>query len=806
MHVRAFSGDKTANVGRPRDRAARSRSRMLVCAALAAIAAVVAVDIRTFASEPVADKQAVGPSKQWAFQPLSDTQPPSVQASDSAATPVDAFLIHRLETAGLGFSPPADRVTLMRRLHMDLIGLPPQPADVQAFLADTAPDAYERLVDRLLASPHFGERWGRHWLDAVGYTDTVGFDTDATNLILSEGKWRYRDWVINAFNSDKPYDRFVTEQLAGDELAPWRTSEHYTPEIVDSLIATGFLRTARDYTHEPESTIPLNYYEVLHDTVEIVGSSLLGLTLNCARCHDHKFDPLTQHDYYSVMALLTPSYNPGDWRVVMPYKDRADDRTLPDVSPADKAVIDEHNQRVDDQIAGLRERIEHLRQPARDKLLETRLAALPEAIRQDVRTAFAAPPDQRGEVQRYLSEKFGDLQKFADSDIEPLVTEEERAAVSAVEAEIATTTSGKRSYGKIQALFEVGTPPATHLLVGGDFTTPSDEVAPGFLSVLTMADGANLAPGATPPDSPATGSGRRLALAQWLTQPDAPPAALLARVMANRVWQHLFGEGLVSTPENFGAQGSPPTHPELLDWLSGRFIAEGWRVKPLVKLLVTSHAYRQSSRADADAAGAVADPQNWLLWRMRLRRLESEVIRDSVLAVAGTLSSIMGGPPVLLRSKTDGAVEVDPDKLENPDDGFRRSVYLLTRRAYNDSLLTVFDQPVLATTCQRRDASAVPLQSLTMLNSGLLLAQSARVAERVKATAGSDPAAQVQAAFRLILVRDAEDEEATLSQSHLAELTEKLRAGGMDQEKAASEALAQLCHTLLNTSEFLYVE
>ena len=265
----------------------------------------------------------------WAFQRLSRPAAPSIKHGDQARTALDAFLLAKLEAKGLNYSRPADRVTLIRRAYLDLWGQPPTPDQVDAFLADQHPDAYERLLDGLLASPHFGERWGRHWLDVVGYADTVGFDIDATLIIQSEGKWKYRDYVITAFNHDKPYDRFVVEQLAGDELVDWRNAKTFTPAIRESLIATGFLRTARDESHEPESNIPLIYYGVLQNTVEIVSNSLLGLTLNCCRCHNHKFDPIPQRDYYQLMALFTPAYNPRDWRPVYPWKPEVSDRGLP---------------------------------------------------------------------------------------------------------------------------------------------------------------------------------------------------------------------------------------------------------------------------------------------------------------------------------------------------------------------------------------------------------------------------------------------------------------------------------------------
>ena len=271
----------------------------------------------------------------WSFRPLSPPPAPRVADSARVRTPIDAFLLSRLEAQGLSFSPDADAPTLVRRAYLDLLGLPPSPEEIDAFLSDDRPGPFNRLVDHfLLSSPHFGERWGRHWLDVAGYVDTVGFDTDATNIITSEGKWLYRDYVIRAFNQDRPYDRFLTEQLAGDELYDWRRAEHFTPEVREALIATGYLRTARDMTHEDVGVIPQNFFGIMHDTIEIVGTGLLGLTINCARCHSHKFDPIPQEDYYRIMAVFTPAYNPRAWLPVIPTETNLKDRGLPDVAPA----------------------------------------------------------------------------------------------------------------------------------------------------------------------------------------------------------------------------------------------------------------------------------------------------------------------------------------------------------------------------------------------------------------------------------------------------------------------------------------
>jgi hypothetical protein len=652
-------------------------------------------------------------------------------------------LLARLEEKKLTFSPPADKSTLLRRAFLDLHGLPPGPRDVAQFVADRSPDAFARWVDRLLASPRFGERWGRHWLDVVGYADTVGFDSDANNLILSDGKWKYRDYVIAAFNADKPYDRFLTEQLAGDELVDWRHAPHFTPEIRNDLIATGYLRTARDQTHEPESNIPLSYYGVLNDTVEMLGSSLFGLTVNCARCHSHKFDPIPQRDYYRLMALLTPAYNPAKWKPVFPWKPEVKDRAIADVSPAEEAEIDRLNAAVDRDLAAIQGRM----------------------------SAPACTPEQKATLKRRMAER----------------------------------TAERRQFGRIQALYDVGPAPATHLLARGQFETPGPEVQPGFLSVLCDSERAALV---AQPGSNGADSGRRAALARWVTQKDSRAAGLVARVMVNRIWQHLFGQGLVRTPENFGAQGDAPTHPELLEWLAADFMTKArWQIKPLVRELLLSAAYQQASRTGGQAAGsAQSDPENKLLWRLPAKRLEAEAIRDCILSVSGRLDSVMGGPPVLLVARPDGLVVVDRSKLTRSADANKRSVYLLSRRAYNLSLLTVFDRPLFAVNCPKRDASVIPLQSLTMLNDQFVADEAVHFAARVASQSPPTSGEAVRRAFSLALGRRPDSSEIQRCKDYLDRQHAAFKTAGDSDAVASRQALVELCHTLFNTSEFLYAE
>jgi len=670
----------------------------------------------------------------WAFQRLRPTVPPTAESTDRMRSPIDAFVLSDLEKMGLGFSPEADRPTLIRRLFLDLLGIPPGIEEIDTFLNDQQPGAWGRLVDRVVESPRFGERWARHWLDIVGYADTVGFDMNPDGIVLADGKWRYRDYIIDSLNSDKPYDSFIRQQLAGDEAVDWRNAEVFNPTIIEHLVATGFLRTAQDFSHEPISDIPSNHYAVIHDTLEIVGASLFSVTLKCARCHDHKYDPLPQTDYYSLMAVLTPAYNSKNWKAVISYRDAVIDRSLPDVSTTRLNKINRHNEPLNCEVSVLKEQ----------------LAAL-------------SPGPEASELQ----------------------------------SKIRTLENRRLSAGKIQALWDVGPAPTTYLHIRGNHEQPGDIVQPGFLSLLSDLDSVSNS-GVTRNNLTATGetSGRRTALANWVTRHDTPASALLARVMVNRIWMHLFGEGIVPSAGNFGIQGTPPTHPEFLEWLSADFERSGWSIKRAIRQIVTSTTYRQTSQHDesTNALAESVDPGNQLLWRMRLRRVDAEVVRDSLLAVAGNLDSQMDGPPIRTKTNADGRV------VEEAAGRHRRSIYLLVRRAYNASLLSVFDQPVIGTTCSERQPSAVVSQSLTMLNDEFLSAQAEQLAERVRAKAGEDRQRQIEIVFRLALGRRPADQERQWCFEHLEQQTAIFAA---DQNTAA---LADLCLTILNTSEFLYAE
>lgn len=728
------------------------------------------------------------------FQPLARPPVPSVRSARQAQTPIDLFLLQKLETKGLTFSPPAERHALIRRLYLDVIGLPPAPAQVDAFVADQNPNAVAHLVDRLLESPQFGERWARHWLDAAGFSDVYGTDNDAAIIKLGKGKWRYRDYVIQSFNEDKPYDAFLTEQLAGDELVDWRHATKMTPQIERLLVATGMLTFATDNTDEKELRTREEMHGIVQRTAELLASNVLGLTLKCAKCHNHKYEPITQRDYYSLVALLTPAYNPEKW--LSPIE-----RQLPDLSGPDKTAIEKHNAELDRKQTELRSRIEATEGPARRLLFEDKLARLPETIRDDVRAAIERPAAQRDEVQKYLVRKFQPQVHVRPAETRAALAESVRKQLESLDKQISELDSQRREWGVIHAVYDVGPAPATYLLKRGDLNKPGDEVPAKFLEALSS--------GELPIVQPAAGtSGRRLALARLLTDWRSPGGGLVARVMANRIWQHLMGRGIVDTTDNLGRSGARPTHPELLEWLASEFVAGGARIKPLIREIVLSSAYQQTSSAQLSGISAVAmasDPENHLWWRMPVRRLDSEVVRDTLLAVSGNLNPKMGGPSVWIDVLPDGTPTVDLKKLASPLEANRRTIYLLARRSYHLPLLGVFDQPIMATNAPLRDPSTVVLQSLTMLNDSFVVAQAVAFAERVKqiAPAGTAPQ-QVRIAFKLAYGRAPEADEAAMAEDLVEHHRSCYAAQGNSADQAARQALEQLCRMLLNSSEFIY--
>jgi hypothetical protein len=733
----------------------------------------------------------------WAFRPPGKIAVPKPGNANRIRTVVDSFLLARLEEKGLTYSAEVDRIALIRRAYFDLLGLPPEPDKVVAFLQDPRENAYELLIDELLRSPHYGERWGRHWLDAAGYVDGK-LDNDLGSIYPSQGIWKYRDYVIQALNDDKPYNEFLLEQIAGDEIVDWRNATKYDARTLSLLTATGFLRNVDDHTDFPQYGIEKRY-EVVNETIDMFSTAILGLTMECCRCHNHKYDPLPQRDYYRLMACFEPAFNVHAWK-------SPKDRHLPDISFAEQKAIDQRNSEIDSEVAEIIKTEATLRQQVRARLLESRLSMVPEQIRSDVRNAHETKPEQRNEIQKYLSEKFATIFQITDADVEGALTLAEKDSLQSSAAKRAELLSQKKSYGTIQALWDVGEPPVSHVHRRGNVKAHGVLVSAGYPEILQLSAAQN--PIVLVKSQGAT-SGRRLKLANWLTQPDHP---LTSRVLVNRVWHHHFGRGIVETLGNFGRSGSLPTHPELLDWLAVDFMENGWSIKRLHRQIMLSSAYRQSSRRKLNSnreatelpSGETLDPDNCLLWRFNLRRLESEIVRDSILAVSGSLDRMAGGPPVEITNPADGLSEVKADPSSSAAN--RRSVYLFARRVYPLKFLEIFDAPIMSVNCTQRMGSATVLQSLALLNSEFMFAKGNQMARGVASVAGQSVDEQVKYAFQRAFSRQPSGEELQKSLSFMESQRIGYQSAEDFPEQASQKALADLCHMLLSSNEFLYVE
>lgn len=746
----------------------------------------------------------------WSLQPVVVPAIPDVKAADRVRTPVDAFVLSRLEEEGLEFSPDTDRRTLIRRAYFDLIGLPPSPDDVDEFLADRRPDAWSRLLDRLLASDHYGERWARHWLDVAGYADSDGYSEKDR---VRESAWKYRDYVIRSLNADKPFDQFLTEQLAGDELVS-RPFRNLSERDRDRLIATGFLRNGPDGTSDRAVNQDVARNEVIADTINIVSSSLLGLTVGCARCHSHRFDPITHVDYHRTRAIFEPAYDWKNWRL-------PEERRISLWSDAERQLSDEVDAELK-RAAG--ERDAQIKRHLAEAL-EIEIARLPadvqakaDIIRDAVlnRSRADRTPEQIAILKKHfaLDVYIGTLSQLYPDRYQKELKEYNRR--------VAEITARRPRENFVRVISEIpGVVPVTYLFRRGSHMQPAEEVLPGGLSVLTQ--GEPLLPAGN--DESASGSasatsGRRLAYARYLTSGEHP---LVGRVLVNRIWMHHFGRGIVGTPGDFGAQGERPTHPELLDWLADHFVQSGWRLKAFHKLLMMSTVYRQSS-VRTESLNAV-DSENRLLGRASLRRLDAETIRDTVLAVSGNLARTLYGPPVPVTSNGVGQVVIGTPRGDREgrvnvlSDGetFRRSIYIQARRSLKLDMLDAFDVPTMTPNCEQRSSSTVALQSLLLMNNTELLRQSEVFAERVVREAGDDSEAQIQRAWRLALTTEptaeqrqrslafleAQTDFARMQSSRLTpEETKKLRFA----EQLPYQALAVFCQFLLSNNAFLYVD
>jgi hypothetical protein len=765
----------------------------------------------------------------WGFHKPAPQQPPAVRDRAWVRNPIDAFILRKLEDNGITPAPPAGRPTLARRVYLDLVGVPPSPDEMEAFLRDDSDRAYEKLLDRLLADPRYGERWGRHWLDLARYGETSGLEGDGA----IGNAWRYRDWVIQAFNSNMPYDRFVIQQIAGgDEHS--KTRNNYQPDP-QGLIATGFLRLAPwDRSNLVAAEVRQNY---LSEITSATASVFLGMTLGCARCHDHKYDPIPQKDFYRFQAFFNAVQ--ADRGITVPYKDKTF-----------AARSGEHIRKYEEQLKNGEEKRE--------------LDAFEAELRRKLVTAKAersrgkpyTKVDLRLELKLIRQRIFSEAEKARHQDLleaanrtqdpeeqaaldafEAPLLERLRAAYSSgeadpdfrfqaltvedVRAEAAAKYSGQSIFtleeknrhaelsGKLDilrrrverwkpnvlAIGNVAGPPTgpdiapTRILIRGNYNQPGEVVEAGFPSAIT----GNFEPAVLEIDRyrQYPTRGRRITLARWIASAENP---LTARVMVNRIWQHHFGSGLVRTASDFGRNGERPSHPELLDWLALRFVESGWDVKAMHKLMLLSSTYVQSSE-NPQSDAARRDPENRLLWRFQRTRLEAEAIRDSILFVSGRLNPEMGGPSVFPPLPSDladfarygrtGGLMWEPNETEA--DARRRSVYIFQRRSLPLPMMAAFDAIVFSESCERRISTTTPLQALTMMNGDLIHEEAEYLAARIVREAGPDKAAQIGRAFELVLGREATKQE---------------RAKFLDSQAP----LASVCRVLLNSNEFVYVE
>ena len=698
----------------------------------------------------------------WAYQPVKRPEVPKHQTPNTKHHPIDAFVLAKLEAKGLKPVGPADKVALVRRAYYDLWGLPPTPEQVDAFVTDASPDAWEKLLDALLASPHYGEKWGRHWLDVVRYAETNGYERDGPK----PHAWKYRDYVVKSFNADKPYPQFVREQLAGDELPG------YNP---DAVIATGFHRLGI-WDDEPADPL-LALYDGYDDLVTVAGQGFLGMSLNCARCHDHKVDPIPQTDYYKLVAFF---------RDVRPFSDTratVSSNNLTDISPPDRRKLYE------DELRQRQARIDELKR----KMVAVENEAIKKMPAEDQRASEG--PD-RPQVVAKVPQFLGD---------------EEKAEYAGLKRERSTLEKKPAPPGQEFALSVNNCdprPPAVKLLARGNPHAPGKEVAPGFPEVLGVPDPAIPAPGPG-----AKTSGRRTVLADWIASKENP---LTARVMVNRVWQGHFGRGIVPTANDFGKLGEPPTHPELLDWLAAEFVDPTWRaedhkvpgeasgawqLKRLHKLVMTSGTYRLSAAATPEHLRA--DPGNALLWRFAMRRLNAEEVRDSILAVSGTLNPKAGGPSVYPKiPKEVLAGQSVPGQgwpTSPPEEANRRSVYVHVKRSLQVPVLIAHDQADTDNSCPVRYTTTVPTQALGLLNGEFANESAAAFAARLEKEAPGDLPAQVTRALRLTTGRVPAPGEVKKDAAFVRALKEKHQ---LDDRTA----LTRYCLVLLNANEFVYLD
>lgn len=722
----------------------------------------------------------------WSVKPIRSVEPPRVAARKQVRNPIDRFVFARLESAKLSPSAEADQRTLARRLFFDLTGLPPTPEELVDFLNDKRRDACEQLVDRLLASPRYGEHMARQWLDVVRYSDSNGFDWDE----FRPRAWRFRDYVIRSLNADKPFDRFIREQLAGDEMVAGAPSN---PAEQDCLIATGYLRLGpQDNSAALFNEQSRSRAELMADLTETTASAFLGLTLSCNRCHDHKYDPLPQADHYRMRAFFEP----------VKY---ADD--LPLDLGVEQEAIRAHNQRLDGQLKPLQEQRDSLLAEVKKRLREEKAAQLTV----EERALLDTPKEKRTDPLKKQIEALEKKVEVKDKEVSKALSAEQKKQSDVLAKQIDELKKAKRAFtlGLLMTDNKEKVP-VTRILYQGDYKAERDPVEPGFISILDPNPAEIVKPANT------NTTGRRLTLANWIASTNNP---LTARVLVNRIWQMHFGKGLVATPNDFGLAGARPTHPELLDWLASEFMANGWSMKKLHRLIVTSATYRQASAnhparmtnhesapaalqrvGNRPSSAAHRDAENALLWRQNLRRLSAEQLRDALLAVSGILKETAGGPPVWPELPPE-VLQANPAFLDDNETKTKgwypspatnrtaRSIYMIQKKTVRVPFMETFDLPENSVSCPRRNESIVAPQALTLLNGADAVDAARALARRVEREAGAAPDAQITRLFALALQRRPSQEERRACAAFLEHRT-----------------LAELCRALLNVNEFLYID
>lgn len=715
------------------------------------------------------------PHGEWPFNSPVRPDVPHVEQSGWLANPIDAFILQKLETKGLRPNRAADRNELLRRVSFDLTGLPPSPEEQHRFLADESPDAYERLVDRLISSPHFGERWAQHWLDLVRFAETEGFKADS----LRPNAYKYRDYVIRSFNADRPYRDFVRQQIAGDEL---------NSDDPEAIIATGLNRLYPDENNAANLFQRRN--EILNDITKTNSLAFLSLTMGCAQCHDHKFDEIPQVDYYRLRAFFDPIVEQDDAIVATPVAKKRYLRQL---------------KKWEHTTAAIRGEMGELLSEEREKSDNYHLQKFRPEIQKCVLTREADRTPLQEQIARMALKQLG--WRFNKSGAVKKLSDEKRKRYKQLEGELAKFDTLKpQSLPRAMAISDVGqAAPPTYVLANGNWRKPTQTVSPGFPSLIHVSLSREMLP------LPAS-TGRRSALAEWLTQPDHP---LTSRVIVNRIWQHYFGRGIVPTVNDFGTMGMPPTHRELLDWLAVELVDNNWSLKHIHRLILTSSTYRQSSRIDLEvnsdhARAQRVDGENALLWHQRRRRLEAEAMRDAVLAVSGELNRKLGGPsvrpPLPEGISKRYAWKADKDRAKHG----RRSIYVFVKRNMRYPWFDAFDWPDLHSSCGQRSTTTTAPQALLMLNSETTLDLARRWARRLIDHHGENEADLVAEAYSAAFGRPPDATQMALALSFLdqrsAAATVSTNAVKSKPQDNRIEAVTDFCQALFNANEFVMID